>query len=524
MLFSLRSLARIRRVVSAGMFCLFMAALLVPVLGLFLLPLLGPTQAGMFLAASAAGGGAIFLIILAAHLVLALISGRTFCSWLCPLGTLQDFAVHGFARVSGKKPPRYRFAPGRMARYILPALLLGSLLWQGAWLYGLAEPYSLFARSVQSIGQPVYALGVNALAFLGEESGFFLLPRIPYKIDAAALGMAVPLLALVLALVWKGRGYCNSICPVGALLGVIGAHSWLRPRFTERCNACGLCETRCKARCLDPKAGILDSSRCVACYNCLEACLRQGLAMLPRARPYMPGRAFALRALGAGAGLALLSPLVRAVAEPLPPTTPAPPLPAAPARHSMPVLPPGAISLAHLESRCTGCHSCLDICPPGVLTASGPHAWEQRRFARMALPGMDFFRAFCQIGCTRCSEVCPSGALRPVSLEDKKRLQLGQAVFTKSLCIIVTGKTRCGACAEHCPTGALRMTPPEDGGMDLPRIDQSLCIGCGACQYACPVRPRQAVEVFALAVHARARAPEGKSGQNDIDAGGEFPF
>lgn len=137
---------------------------------------------------------------------------------------------------------------------------------------------------------------------------------------------------------------------------------------------------------------------------------------------------------------------------------------------------------------------------------------------------MDFFRAFCQIGCTRCSEVCPSGALRPVSLEDKKRLQLGQAVFTKSLCIIVTGKTRCGACAEHCPTGALRMTPPEDGGMDLPRIDQSLCIGCGACQYACPVRPRQAVEVFALAVHARARAPEGKSGQNDIDAGGEFPF
>ncbi len=523
MTFSLRNLARVRRVTAALAFGLFIAALLGETLGTLLLPVLGKSQAGMVLAACAAGGGALYLGLLAAQAALALLLGRVFCSWLCPLGIGQDLAGRVLARIK-KKALRWSFSPGGPLRYILPTLFLGSLFWTGAWFYGLAEPYSLFARAVQSMGQPLYAMGVNSLAFAGETSGLFLLPRVPHKLDTTGLAMAAPLLLLVLALVPKGRGYCNSICPVGALLGIFGASAWLRPRFTAQCISCGLCERVCKARCLDGKERAVDHSRCVACYNCLENCAKGGLSLAPQPAPYAPGRALVLRGLAAGTGLALLAPLSRASAVPPPAVAPAPLLPAALPRHNLPVLPPGALSLAHLESRCTGCHSCLDICPPGVLCVSGTGVWAERPLARMVLPGLDFFRAFCQIGCVRCSEVCPSGALLPVGLEEKKRLQLGQAVFTEALCVVVTDKNRCGACAEHCPTGALRMTPPPDGGMDLPRINQNLCIGCGACQFACPVRPRQAVEVFALAVHARADEPEGKGERKDIDASGAIPF
>ncbi len=588
----LSSLARFRRVVATVVLVLFLGVLLVQTLGEALLPELGLTQPGMLLAAVVAGGGALYFTLLAILVALALVLGRVFCSWLCPLGILQDVAGRFFHGRSGqsKKKRGHRYSRGTLWRYAVPLLLAGSLFGLGPWLYGLAEPYSLFARSVQSVGQPVYAAFFNAVALTGEASGAFLLPVIPFHLDGVGLALALPLLFLVLYLAYtRGRGYCNSVCPVGALLGLAGGAALLRPRFTAACTACGLCEGTCKAHCLDGRNGHMDGSRCVACYNCLEACPFDGLTLAPaqarrslsesedggtpdssgieardamsakarrehaptaRKSGFMPERALFLRGAASIGALLLLQPVSRMAGEVFSlgrgkdARFPGPereglsgagitpdflsgegipePVASGSIPHVMPVLPPGADSLSRFESRCTGCHTCISACPPGVLTVSGPFVWERSGIARMALPGMDFFRAFCQAGCTRCTEVCPTGALVPVELERKKRLQLGQAVFVESLCIIVTKKTRCGACAEHCPTGALIMAPPPGGGADLPRIDRSLCIGCGACQYACPVRPVQAVEVFALAEHGTAAPPRER--KKDIDAGEEFPF
>ncbi len=606
MKFSLRRLATVRRIVASFVLGLFLFALLYGRLGEALLPVLGMTQAGMALTAVAgavsagASVSALYGCLLAAQAVLALLCGRVFCSWLCPLGALQDVYHHiytrasrGWAAQAGRQSPQAGrgprgrlgakgnqagggYLPGSAWRYAIPALLLAALFWQGPRFFGLAEPFSLFARAAHTLVQPCATLAVNLAAELGDATGLFMLPRAVWKFDAAALALALPSLALVLWLAGRGsglpagtpgaigaagatgagpRGYCNSICPVGALLGLIngaaaaGGLPYLRPRFTDSCIGCGRCARACKAHCLDSAARNIDASRCLSCYNCLEACPGQGMALLPGpvraagavsagAAP-LAGVAFPARTKNARRDrLALLRGLVLtgtaclaggagAFAASIGRKAQEGGL-SSPAKEGdaqlMPVLPPGALSLAHLESRCTGCHSCLTVCPPQVLRMSGPAAWGAGGAGRMTLPAMDYFRAFCQIGCARCTLVCPSGALTPLGLEEKKRVQIGRAALKEDLCVVVTEKNRCGACAEHCPTGAITMGPEMRDGLAIPVIDQDRCIGCGACQYACPVRPEQAVIVSPLAVHALALPPRAAEGAKELKSEEAFPF
>src|SRR5690606_8855630 len=78
---------------------------------------------------------------------------------------------------------------------------------------------------------------------------------------------------------WRGgRTYCNTICPVGTTLGFISKYSLFKVQFVdEKCNMCGLCAMKCKASCIDSKNKIIDHSRCVTCFNCIEVCNRSAM-------------------------------------------------------------------------------------------------------------------------------------------------------------------------------------------------------------------------------------------------------
>ena len=78
-------------------------------------------------------------------------------------------------------------------------------------------------------------------------------------------------------LAWRGgRTYCNTICPVGTVLGFLSKYSLFKPVIdTTKCNGCGLCARNCKASCINSKAHEIDYSRCVACMDCLDKC-KQG--------------------------------------------------------------------------------------------------------------------------------------------------------------------------------------------------------------------------------------------------------
>jgi ferredoxin len=183
------------------------------------------------------------------------------------------------------------------------------------------------------------------------------------------------------------------------------------------------------------------------------------------------------------------------------------------------VLPPGARSLAHFQSRCTACHLCVANCPDQVLrpsiTAHG--------LAGFLQPFQDFDISFCSYNCSNCSQVCPTGAIEPITVEERRSVRTGVAVLFPDLCVVRTNHTSCGACSEHCPTQAVHMVPWKNG-LTVPKVRPCLCIGCGGCEFICPVRPHKAIIVDGLAEHERAKPVKRGAGNLLREIEAEFPF
>jgi ferredoxin len=139
----------------------------------------------------------------------------------------------------------------------------------------------------------------------------------------------------------------------------------------------------------------------------------------------------------------------------------------------------------------------------------------------MMQPVMDYHKGFCAYNCTKCTDICPTSALQPLVLEAKKLTQLGKVNFIKDNCVVKTEKTACGACSEACPTKAVYMVPYE-GNLLIPETDKQICIGCGHCEFACPVIPYKAIYVNGNPVHLAAKKPV--NSQASKPAPSEFPF
>ena len=114
-------------------------------------------------------------------------------------------------------------------------------------------------------------------------------------------------------------------------------------------------------------------------------------------------------------------------------------------------------------------------------------------------PEMSFEKGFCRPECTRCSELCPAGAIKRVNREEKTEYHVGTARVNADLCLEATDISHCGKCAQSCPTGAITMV--KQGETRRPAVAEEVCIGCGACEYYCPVRPVSAITVNGKEVH-----------------------
>lgn len=114
-------------------------------------------------------------------------------------------------------------------------------------------------------------------------------------------------------------------------------------------------------------------------------------------------------------------------------------------------------------------------------------------------PEMSFERGYCPENCTRCSEVCPTGAIEKITAEERLDTQIGHAVWIKENCVVISDGVACGNCAKHCPTNAILMVETPEG--TVPAVDESLCIGCGKCEYVCPARPFSAIYVEGYEKH-----------------------
>ena len=440
---------------------------------------------------------ALNFVVIAGLIVLTLVFGRLYCSVICPLGIMQD----GFAWL-GKKAKRNRYgysAAKNILRYTLLIIMAVAIIAGINSLVVLLAPYSAYGRIVHSMLSPVWIWANNMLAGWAESHDSYAFYRVDY-ISAGTVTICVAAVTLVIlaVLAWRnGRTYCNTICPVGTVLGFFSRFSLLRPVIdTSKCNGCGLCARNCKSACIDSKNHAIDYSRCVTCFDCIGKC-HKGAISYSRLRPAgktegnKPGATDASRRQFLSATAAISASIAASAQE----KTVDGGLAAItdkkiPERRTR-IVPPGAQSIRNLTSHCTACQLCVSVCPNGVLRPSSD-------LSTLMQPESSYERGYCRPECTKCSEVCPAGAIRPITADDKAATQIGHAVWVKANCIPVTDGVKCGNCARHCPVGAISMVSLEADNPDSPRIPAvniERCIGCGACENLCPARPFSAIYV-----------------------------
>ncbi len=67
-------------------------------------------------------------------------------------------------------------------------------------------------------------------------------------------------------------------------------------------------------------------------------------------------------------------------------------------------------------------------------------------------------------------------------------------------------------------------TESKEDNLTIPEVDDTICIGCGACEYACPTKPFKANYVDGNPIHLKAKKPEKKILNGKIDYKEDFPF
>src|SRR4051794_14622120 len=202
------------------------------------------------------------MLLLVAFLAMSWIFRKSFCGWLCPVGTLSEYLWRLGRQTFGRtfRLPRWLDIGLRSLKYILMGLLL----------YAVA---SMSVAGIRAFLEGPYGIvaDVKMLNF--------------FRLLGLTGGMVVA--AIVLASVFVQNFWCRYLCPYGALMGLVSLASPLRiRRESSLCVDCGKCAKACPSALPVDRLVTIRSAECTGCLQCVAECPAAGALFLsaPRAK------------------------------------------------------------------------------------------------------------------------------------------------------------------------------------------------------------------------------------------------
>lgn len=435
------------------------------------------------------------LIELTLAIVLAVVAGRAWCGWLCPLGTTMD--IFSFKKTAAKKMPEEL----RATKYSLLLIILVSAIFGNLTLLVL-DPLTILYRTLTVSIHPA----LNQLLIV-VESGLYPVTFLQGLVDwlEATLRPTVfpldPLYfkpALFFGVFFAGiialnklapRFWCRYLCPTGAMLGLISKIAIFRRETGETCRNCAVCSRACPTGTIDPDRGYSsDPGECIMCLDCFKNCPDSSMTVHSPIRPstwntYDPDRRLLLTSSAVSvAGLALFR---------------GQGMLGHPDIHML--RPPGADD-ARILSTCLRCGECLRACPTNAIQPAGFDTGLERLWTPIIIPEL----GYCEFTCNTCGQVCPVQAIPPLTLEEKQKTVIGKAFIEEAHCLAWSDHKMCMVCEEMCPLPEKAITLVETEITDpdnsrrvirVPQVDRAKCIGCGVCENKCPVIGEAAIRV-----------------------------
>ena len=439
--------------------------------------------AGLFTGWTVYTGLALALFII----IPTLFFGRFFCSWVCPLGIMNQW----LSRLLPGRKPTEDFSANeyrplyRLKYYILAALLALSIM--GSLQIGLLDPIALIHRSFIISMMPAADMGMGII---------YQRPMI--YLGGVLIGLIF--IALILANRQLPRLWCRMLCPLGALLGLMSLGSLMRiRRDVDKCTDCNKCLRGCQGAC-DPQ-GALRVAECHVCMNCIADCPEDALSFgLPSARSsvHAPLDIHRRRLVETAVAAVVLYPVMKSS------------LTGQSVAQASVIRPPGSLEEGDFLRRCIKCAMCMRACPTNVLQP----ALLEAGFEGLWTPILVNRIGWCESHCVMCGQVCPTGAIMPLTVQQRagtpgksEAVKLGTAFYDRGRCLPWAMNIECIVCEEVCPTSPkaiwfeVKEIRNRDGStrkLKQPYVDPKLCIGCGICENKCPVRDMAAIRVTSV--------------------------
>jgi hypothetical protein len=191
-------------------------------------------------------------IILAIPIVSTFFLGRLYCGWVCPMGAVQQFL---YRKDLALKLPDGLGPKLKKLRFVVLGAIMIAALYSGTTAFAEVDPFkSLFNAQIAPVPTTLLAI-------------------------------------LVIGSVFIFTPWCRFLCPMGAVLSVVGRLARRKISFNAECKSCGACaRSFCDYKTITPgkPLPLLEQHECAMCGECISRCPRKGLEYEPQRQTDRP--------------------------------------------------------------------------------------------------------------------------------------------------------------------------------------------------------------------------------------------